>query len=122
MNRSLPAALLVFLPAIGAAQDTADYRCTLGDMVRRVEIFYEPGRAVPCEVHYYKDTEAPGERQVLWRALNEAGFCEARVAEFVQKLETSGWDCAKAPPGAAPEAAEPEEDDTAELSPAEETA
>ncbi len=76
-------------------------------MVRRVEILTEPGVSVPCEVHYYKDTEAPGERQVLWSASNEAGYCEKRTEDFIAKLQGWGWSCATgevAAPAAAPEA------------------
>ena len=81
------------LPLAVSAQDGDSYRCTLGSDVRRVQLFHEPGDVVPCEVQYFKDTEAPGERQVLWRALNEAGYCEARMREFVEKLEGLGWQC-----------------------------
>ena len=81
------------LPFVASAQDDHSYRCTLGDNVRRLQIFYETGVAVPCEVQYFKDTEAPGGRQVLWRALHESGYCEARAQEFVAKLGQLGWQC-----------------------------
>ncbi len=124
----------ISLPATAIAAD--NYRCTLNDLVRRVEIYYEPGREVPCEVHYYKDTEMPGERLVPWRAQNEAGYCETRAAAFIEQLKSQGWDCqvsaaaATAPaaatpadeavPAEEPEAEEPvETDDTDTLAPAE---
>jgi hypothetical protein len=138
MDKKLPFAILLSAIALPATAIAADnYRCTNGDLVRRVEIYYEPGREVPCEVHYYKDTELPGERQVPWRAQNEAGYCETRAAAFVEQLKSQGWDCqvsattpAEAPateaaPAEEPEAAEPpaEEpaatDDTDALAPAE---
>ena len=130
---------LAFLfPVSLIAQDRQDYQCTMGDLTRRVEIASEPGVAVPCEVHYYKDSEAPGEQQVLWRALNEAGYCETKAAEFVARLQEMGWQCnaASAAPVAEPvdaataapmeeavDAATVEEsadtvDDTADLAPA----
>ena len=59
----------------------------------RVEIYTEPGKTVPCEVHYFKDTEAPGESEVLWSAEAQAGFCEQKAAEFVAKLQGWGWQC-----------------------------
>ena len=34
-----------------------------------------------------------GAEQVLWRATNEAGYCEARAEEFLEKLESWGWQC-----------------------------
>ena len=82
------------LPILGAAQDGQNYRCTNGDTVRRVEIVYTSGAAVPCEVHYYKDTEAPGALEVPWNAQNQAGYCEARAEELVSSLRGWGWSCA----------------------------
>ncbi len=109
--------LAAVVPAAGVAQAGDDhYRCTNGDLVRRVQIVHETGAAVPCEVHYFKDTEAPGQREVLWRADNEAGYCEARTGELVANLESWGWRCAAAPgtsgepaatESAAPESAAP---------------
>lgn len=83
--------LALTLPASTLAAD--NYRCTYGDLVRRVEILYEPGRAVPCEVQYFKDTESPGAPQVLWRAQNESGYCEAKTTAFIQELASQGWNC-----------------------------
>ena len=122
-------ALLLFTlaaPAVALSQDAGKYQCTHGDLVRRVEIYTDPGVTVPCEVHYFKDTEAPGESEVLWSAQAQEGYCEQKATEFVAKLEGWGWACgASDATEAAPEApAEPEEpaepdvaDDTDVLSP-----
>ena len=83
------------LPAVATAQDSDEYQCTYGDMQRRVEIAHEPGVEVPCSVHYYKDTEAPGEQQVLWSAEKDPTYCRARAMEFIAKLEGWGWDCGR---------------------------
>jgi hypothetical protein len=97
MNTKISIALLAFaVPCIAFAQDAGKYQCTHGDLVRRVEIFTEPGMTVPCEVHYFKDTEAPGETQVLWSAQSQAGYCESKASEFVSKLEGWGWNCSAA--------------------------
>ena len=70
--------------------------CTLASLERTVELRYEtPGDAVPCEVRYAKPTEGIDE-QVLWRAEREAGYCEARFGEFVDKLTGFGWSCSAA--------------------------
>ena len=129
---SLVAVLAAFsISAIATAAD--NYRCNLNGLERRVEIIYEPGRSVPCEVLYFKDTEAPGEQQVLWRAQNESGFCESKTEAFVAQLRSQGWDCtisAAEPaepmpeePVESEEPAEPAEpaepDDTEALAPAE---
>ena len=94
--------------------------CTMASLERTVELRYDnPGDAVPCEVRYAKPTEGVAE-QVLWRAEREAGYCEARFGEFVDKLTGFGWSCSEAAgdaladePEATPEAvAEPAESDT----------
>lgn len=96
------------LPGLSLAQDSNNFQCSHGDLQRRVEIVYETGVTVPCEVHYYKDTEAPGERTVLWRALNEEGYCESQTQQFITQLASWGWDCAQSGPAAPAEAQEPE--------------
>ena len=94
MNDKFLAVLLTtMLPALSFGQGLQNYECTYGDLQRRVEILSEPGVTVPCEVHYYKDTELPGVRQVLWRATNEAGYCERKTREFIAGLQESGWNC-----------------------------
>jgi hypothetical protein len=125
--------LAALLPGLAMAQAPHDYQCTLDNLQRRVVIFYETGVTVPCEVHYFKDTEAPGETQVLWRALNEAGYCERMADNFIGKLRDLGWTCEQgsgavgeptaAEPAAAeePEAESAEGDDTEALIPAEES-
>ena len=78
--------------------------CTMLSMQRTVELRYEnPGEAVPCEIHYSKPSEGV-DIQVLWRAEHEAGYCEARFDEFVDKLTGLGWSC-DAPDSAIPHAA-----------------
>lgn len=111
MNDKILATLLVVsLPALAFAQAPHNYQCSYGDLQRRVEILYETGVTVPCEVHYFKDTESPGETQVLWRALNEAGYCERMAESFIDKLRDLGWTCGQG--GAASPA--PGQDDNAE--------
>lgn len=126
--------LLSILPGLALAQDNST-QCTYGDMVRRVVVMSEPGVSVPCEVHYFKDTEAPDEDQVLWSATQQQGYCEEQAAGLVTKLEGWGWDCGAAAPAApaepeapaepteapapeSPEAPEMPEDMTEDLAPA----
>ncbi len=124
--------LVAMLPSLSFAQSPQNYQCTYGDLQRRVEILYETGMTLPCEVHYYKDTEAPGERQVLWRAMNESGYCEQKTQEFVARLGEMGWTCGPnddagtnvqpAKMDDTEQGAEPEQaDDTEALVPGEET-
>ena len=120
--KTLTTLLLSIIPGIVLAQG-AETQCTYGDMVRRVVIMSEPGVSVPCEVHYYKDTEAPGAKQVLWRAMNEASYCEDKAEAFIVKLQDLGWSCGQNQAAGTPAAAEPAlEDDTEALAPAAEPA
>lgn len=115
--------LAILLPGLAYAQAPHNYQCSYDDLQRRVVIFYETGVTVPCEVHYFKDTEMPGEPQVLWRALNESGYCERMAENFIGKLRDMGWSCGLAEavePATEPEAA-PEVDDTEALIPVEES-
>ena len=57
---------------------------------------------MPCEVLYDKRGEGGG-LSTLWRAQNEAGYCEAKAAEFVAKLENLGYTCTE---GSEPDAEE----------------
>ena len=93
MKKILIMISLSLMTAAVFAQSQTSYQCTMGELTRRVEIMHETGATVPCEVHYYKDTEAPGERQVLWRAMSEEGYCEAKTTEFVARLSGMGWNC-----------------------------
>lgn len=96
MNGKYTVALLAMaFPCLAFGQDSGSYQCTYGELQRRVEILTEPGVTVPCEVHYYKDTEAPGEKQVLWSATSQAGYCESKTEEFITQLEGWGWNCGR---------------------------
>lgn len=115
MNTRLFLAFLTALaPTLLLAEGSDTYKCTYGDLQRRVEILREPGAQVPCEVHYHKDSETPGEREVLWSATNEIGYCEKNTEQLIAKLEGWGWNCGQDEP----EEAAPEEslDDTDALS------
>ena len=108
MNKSVTVTLIaVFAPAL--AQAASSTECRYGDLLRRVVVLSEPGVSVPCEVHYYKDSEAPGEHEVLWRANSQAGYCEEQAAGLVSRLEGWGWDCGIGAPADAAEPAMPSE-------------
>ena len=115
LNRFAVLAAFTLLPFAASAQGVTSYTCTYDEMVRRVEILTEPGMPVPCEVHYHKDTEAPGEHQVLWSAQNDAAYCESKTAEFVAQLEEWGWSCSAGGAASMPDAPEmPETPETPE--------
>lgn len=83
-----------FAVAAPAAAVAAPVTCEYGELTRKVEVVYvNPGQAVPCEVIYDKSGE--GSIETLWRASNEAGYCEARAADLVDRLTGMGWRCAE---------------------------
>lgn len=89
--RAVIALLAVLFSAFASANPI---ECRQGELTRSIEIVYaHPGEAVPCEVMYSKPAE--GTIEMLWQAMNEAGYCEARVAEFTSKLENLGWQCSR---------------------------
>lgn len=97
------------LPVSLCAQNPSDFECSFGDLDRRLVIVSEPGVSVPCEVHYYKEDEQPDGHQVLWRATNEAGYCERQADQFKQKLIEWGWTCTDRPIPAEPFSEPPDE-------------
>ena len=114
--------ILVFVvalmqPLAALAQTAASYECTLDGMTRRVVVERSGPETVPCEVAYYRVDEAPGERQVLWNAVNEVGYCESRAESFADQLEGWGWRC-QTGGAAAASRGEDVADDTDTLSPA----
>ena len=89
LSRATICVLLLSSAATVMAEATT---CRLAEMTRSIEVVYSaPGQAVPCEVLYRKS--AQGTVETLWRAANEAGYCEARAREFTVKLEGLGWVC-----------------------------
>jgi hypothetical protein len=82
--------------ALAGTAAASETRCVRGDdAIRRVEIAaQDQNRGVPCEVVYWKDTERPGVRTVLWSAETDADFCARKAEELVDTLEGGGWSCA----------------------------
>lgn len=76
-------------PSLGS-----EFICERGGAIRRVEIaVQDEAQQVPCEVVYWKDTERPGVRDVLWNAQTDAGFCVRKAEDLVNRLEGGGWNC-----------------------------
>jgi hypothetical protein len=116
-RRILVLSMCFAYPLAALAQSAASYECSLSDMTRRVVVERAGPESVPCEVAYYRVDEAPGQRQVLWSAVNEAGYCEAQAASFVERLEGFGWQCRQSSDAAATRGRDVV-DDTDTLSPA----
>ena len=85
--------VILIVSAIAAPAFANPVQCTQGSLVRSVEVVYSgPDQTLPCEVIYDKTQEGAGIHS-LWRASNEAGYCEAQSAAFADKLGAMGWDC-----------------------------
>ena len=91
--KSIPSILLlVFLAAAFNVSASENYVCDNHGEKRLIKITYHnEQQPVPCEVRYDK---GQGE-QILWSAQSEAGFCETKADEFIQKQESWGWSCEK---------------------------
>lgn len=96
MTRRARAAALLLTTLVAAPPALAQaMRCERGTDVRTVQVVYaDPGQPVPCEVLYGK--QAAGTLETLWRADHEAGYCEARASDFVDRLEELGFRCSEA--------------------------
>lgn len=134
LYRCLPAIFLINFGAMAAhSAERSQSTCTSGSLVRRVIVEVgDLSTALPCEVVYWKDTEAPGVRRVLWNARSDASYCDAKAAGLVDKLAGAGWNCsndgqpaaaavapaqaAPATPSAAPSNAAPSDAATASTS------
>ncbi len=76
------------------AEETVEFTCKSGDLVRRlVVVETKPSTGQSCEVVYWKDTEAPGVRHVLWTAKLDAGYCYSKALGLAGKLGATGWTC-----------------------------
>ncbi len=74
--------------------DLHQFACLREEMTRLVYLEYsdvvgEP----PCSVVYEKGPPGQPTREVLWRAENTQGYCEAQARAFVEKLRKSNWKC-----------------------------
>jgi hypothetical protein len=90
----LAVAVLTVFSAALHAEETVQTSCTKGDLVRRIAVLehsLSSGRS--CEVVYQKESEAPGEHEVLWTAKQDAGYCYSKAITFAGKLTSLGWSC-----------------------------
>jgi hypothetical protein len=100
-NRWTLTLLALALGAAGAVlrSEAAEYRCSNGDLVRRVEVrATDPSRTGSCEVRYWRNAAAAGAGQSLWRSDRHADYCTARARELVARLQSGGWECAVSEP------------------------
>jgi hypothetical protein len=100
-NRWTLTLLALALGAAGAVlrSEAAEYRCSNGDLVRRVEVrATDPSQSGSCEVRYWRNAAATGAGQSLWRSDRNPDYCAARARELIARLQSGGWECALSEP------------------------
>jgi hypothetical protein len=99
MTTRHPAPILATLGFVAVLMITAtaagqEFQCRRDELTRRIELqFANDADRLPCEVVYWKDSEAPGQPQRPWRADHQLEFCTAKAREMVELLEAEGWAC-----------------------------
>jgi len=87
--------ILLTLILLASPTSHAQTQCTNNGLLRSVKVVYpEQGQVLPCEVRYEKPAE--NQSMTLWRAENQAGYCETQAENFVAKLQDLGWSCTAA--------------------------
>lgn len=72
----------------------AKHVCKHGKSVRTVETTFEDAsKKVPCEVKYDRGDGQPA--KTIFQAKAEAGFCEKKESEFVEKLKGMSYECSE---------------------------
>jgi hypothetical protein len=87
-----PVFLLVCL-GLASEVSASSWTCQNDGLTREVVVFYPEAPArLPCKVFYSKPKEnvLP---HALWEAKNTQNYCERKAAEFIEKLNASGWHC-----------------------------
>jgi len=83
---------LFLIPLTGYAES---WSCKHDNHVREIQIQHETSAVLPCNVAYRKPTEGI-EEQILWSASSDAGYCEEKARELVEKHVGWGWACEEA--------------------------
>lgn len=70
------------------------WSCHYAELTRNVVIFYPNApTTLPCKVYYTKPKENIMPR-TLWKAEHDDTYCERKAVEFIETLESKGWQCA----------------------------
>lgn len=91
---SMVMAALMLSSIAAHAEETMQTSCKSGNLVRRIVVVESSlSSGLSCEVIYWKDTEAPGVRQILWTAKQDAGYCYSKSLGLASRLAEMGWSC-----------------------------
>ncbi len=93
-KKAAVAAAMTTLFAASPLLANETYSCKHGNQERLINLVYaNEGATVPCEVTYDKGEGLTS----LWQAQNKEGYCEEKMAAFVEKQRGWGWTCEKQP-------------------------
>jgi hypothetical protein len=93
-NLTCNLSILLLTGFISPSDSFADsWICHYAELTRNVVIFYPNSTStLPCKVYYTKPDENVMPR-TLWKAEHDDTYCERKAAEFIQSLESKGWQC-----------------------------
>lgn len=82
-----------------ASPNSKETTCSNGQgsnqLVRKVWITYGNDEGNDCKVHYAKETEEPGQKQVLWKSQHNSDYCQEKAQHMIDKLKGWGWSCSE---------------------------
>ena len=85
--------LLLIILIMPSESFANSWTCHYAELTRNVVIFYPNAPAkLPCKVYYTKPKENVMPR-TLWKAEHEDDYCERKAVEFIERLESWGWQC-----------------------------
>ncbi|MDC1287442.1 hypothetical protein N8198_06110 [Gammaproteobacteria bacterium] len=74
------------------AANAESWVCEHGNLVREINVERETANPVPCSVKYDKEAEGLGS-SVLWTAVADGAYCDAKANGLAEKLTSLGWSC-----------------------------
>ena len=73
------------------AASNYSYTCSSRNETRVISVEYTNAESqTPCQVFYAKNTNP---KKMLWQASKQAGYCEDKAQDFVNKQIGWGFDC-----------------------------
>ena len=88
MNKH-PILTLCAIVAVSVHAEEVKTVCYSGDIRHVIQVVHPYGWELPCEVHF----TTPEESRVVWRAESDAGFCERKAQEIIDRRNEQQWQC-----------------------------
>ena len=86
--------LIIILAALTlpTAANAESWICEHGTLVREITVERETANPLPCSVKYNKQSEGLGS-SVLWTAVADGAYCDAKANGLAEKPNGLGWSC-----------------------------